>query len=318
MPGITRRLSAAIAGLVLLAMLTGPAPASASAPALGASTVVHATSLATTLVELHKPAELVLTGNQSDDVEITGRGRAFGVVLVPQKAERNLQSLLIMVSGGCWEAGCRPEAPFRASEYIVPTGWDAKRELPDGKTAYSLTAGTYRLIAVADGAPMTARIKFRGLSGSARISPSTPVNHRHLTFQSSGGPAGVTPYHSADAGPFDVTSRLGLLYSVRGQSWSPYIMGYEGDCFYRDAGPLAGTHLPGCPTSFDGVRYSVDYPGPVYYGQTTVMKLTGEPGRWTHGGWKVGAGGPSWIRMTQLWMDLGEQDFPPPESPIST
>lgn len=232
------------------------------------------------------------------------------MLLIPQRAKSLGQTLVMMVGGGCWAPGCMPEAPFKQFENVVAIGWTDKRPVAGGKTAYILSAGTYRLVAVADGAPMTARIRFNGLPGSADVSPRGAIKTRHLTFESSGGPAGFMPYHSAGEGPFDVDTPLGFMYSVRGQRWEPYVVGYEGDCFFRDSAPPLGTYLPGCPMSFDGVRYSVDYPGPVYYGETTAFKVTTEPGSWTHGGWKLGAGGTSWIRLTQLWLELGSQEVP--------
>lgn len=51
-----------LAGLVLLGALPGPVRAMETVPGLAGVTVVRATTTASTLVELNRPAELVVDG----------------------------------------------------------------------------------------------------------------------------------------------------------------------------------------------------------------------------------------------------------------
>lgn len=304
-----RRLAVALLVSVLPVFAAGPTRGvTVVADVMGGVTTIRASETAWTRVELTRPAEIVTAGGSSRDVEISGRGRSFGLVLVPEKAELLGQTLVMMVGGGCWEAGCTPEPPFKQFENVWAVSWPNQRVLPTGEVAFMLNPGAYRLTAVADGAPMTARIRLSGHVGEVELAPDLPVKHRFLTVESTALASEPGPYRSMTTEPFDVGSELGFLYSVHGERWAPYVAGYGGDCFFRDSRPLAEMYAPGCPMGFDAVHYSVDYPGPEYYGMVTVMKTTTNSGSWSHGGWKAGVGVPSWVRMAQLWMELGDQE----------
>lgn len=307
-PAFRRAVLVAILVSVLPLVGAGPTRGGTPPTPLAGWTTVRAEAPTWTRVELPQATEISTLGGRSPDVDIWGRGRSFGVVLVPEKAELAGQTLVMLVAGGCWERGCLPEPPFRQFETVWAVAWPNQRKLPTGEIAFMLKPGTYRLTAVADGAPMTARIRLPGLPGQIELAPKQPVKYRHITVESTAPVAGsVSPYRMMSTEPFEVTTQLGFMYAVHGERWAPHVAGSAGDCFFRNSRPLAEMYVPGCPMGFDMVQHSMDYPGPEYYGMAAVMKPTTEPGSWTHGAWKAAVGVPSWVRMTQLWMEMGEQ-----------
>lgn len=146
------------------ALLAGPVTAGTrtTVPVLTGTTVVAGSRSAWTRVVLPKAVFF----NPSEDVTLTGTGRLYGMVLKKEGAWNAPVGWRVHI-GYCVGGGCASTYRDVRSEVFVPGGNTVTGTLP---------AGTYRLYVVADGAPVRATMKLRGLSGGTRtLQPGAPA-----------------------------------------------------------------------------------------------------------------------------------------------
>jgi hypothetical protein len=166
---------AAAAGLipVLVAGVVGVSASAAPAtvPVLGGVNVFVGSVSASVLVEVPHPVQLVDGGGMSPDAVDRGSGRYSGYILDPVDTRMPNTWVEDIWINMCRTAGCRaPEGP-------VPAGCLCETSV--GSVEHmTLPAGRYRLILVADGAPVRVVLKLAGLTGRATFHPTGPARVR--------------------------------------------------------------------------------------------------------------------------------------------
>lgn len=112
-------------------------------------------------------------------LSVRGDGRAVGVV-VNRLGSGPDAALGVFVGNSCFTRGCeRTDASF-SGEMVV--GYPAAYQ-EDGTDLITLPAGRYNATLVTDGAPVTAKLKLSGLSGSL-----SPTDSRVKLYSLSNGP----------------------------------------------------------------------------------------------------------------------------------
>ena len=128
---------------------------------LGAENTFTASTISGLRVRIPAPASFE-AGSDSSHIQIEGRGRMTGYVLV-QEGRHILDRVTLMttISRFCGEPGCNSKDPFF---------WHGGTKVPkDSETGVStLPSGDYILYVVADGAPVTVTLRFDGLRGPAK------------------------------------------------------------------------------------------------------------------------------------------------------
>lgn len=169
---------------LVVALLAAVAPATsraASPVVLTGDVSLSATTSGSVLVRVPKPVTVSGEGSfddlsvqQNPDISVTGRGRVVGLVLTqavtadPRKADT--ATLAFLSYGMCTGRACAPDQPAQATLAY------GRKVTHDDDTTIHLPAGTYRLYLVTDGAPVTARLRLHGLSGTSRLTPTDPTS----------------------------------------------------------------------------------------------------------------------------------------------
>jgi hypothetical protein len=231
-----------------LALATAPAGAAhAAAPArLAGTTVVTGSRAASMTVVLPRAATVriaTLTAH-SDNVAVTGNGRVAGLDLRREDGGPTAPHLFAALTNGCYAPRCA------AREHIVTTFADRFPSSPAGGdlTRYTLPAGRYRLVLIADGVPVTVRLRLDGLGGTSTLRPATAtgVTWDPLEPNLDAGPAPATVAYSAFAGALPVSDRGGVLFTVFDVRVAAGDVGKRGFCYYPGSA-AARTYAAGCP-----------------------------------------------------------------------
>lgn len=155
--------------IVGVALTAGFAPQTVSAsppPALAGVTVVSGSRTGSVFVSVPQAASVSI---QPSAKSIAGNGRAAGALLVavdPGPKKRTTYALTRIAF--CAAAGCVTDKT-RSAEFAFYDGDYDDEEL-------RVPAGRYVLYVIADGAPVSVTMKFRGLAGSTRITPTGPAD----------------------------------------------------------------------------------------------------------------------------------------------
>ena len=163
-------------------------------PTLAGDTTVFGDRTAWMRVRLPKAIDSNALGWETDDLQIQGRGRLFGWLMVREvngKIEPRAPSVNYLRSGMCSRPGCKPKP------YAMISGGATER---DGV----LPAGIYRLYLLADGGPVRVHFSTRGLPGVIRLNPTKRpegVKVHNLTPRVAAGDTGVI-YSAGDKRPF--------------------------------------------------------------------------------------------------------------------
>lgn len=213
---------------------------------------------------------------ESDQVAITGGGRVAGVVL--ERLGRGPEAVLVALNyNACGTKGCKPVAVFQFVD-----GTSSGPPSHTGDKQIVLPAGTYRVVLVADGAPVKVRLDVAGLVESVTVQPgreSGTTFHKITDVTKTPVPAGFTysggrTYPATSGGAF-----VGFQELYR---TNPGAAAVIGTCVIFGEAPPANAYAPGCPTgdrtsdrqqligvsSAPGVTESLT----VGYGATGVLK----------------------------------------------
>lgn len=209
---------------------------------LGEENTITATRTASIEVEIPRSASYPNTMSETPQLRVEGDGRMIGFALQPVQSRSPSQALRVVRMNACTEPGCRPEVSFA---FAIPA--DAGRN--PGREAF-LRPGRYRLSLLADGAPVTARLRLRGLRGTAVGQAVEPSDYRIMSAEGAvvAPTADMPAYWSGGA-------------ELPGFSGNTMIIGYfqqDADislgassstaCHYsQGARPPSGLYLPRCP-----------------------------------------------------------------------
>lgn len=105
----------------------------------------------------------------SSSVSVSGRGRAIGLILIPESSTDQASFFAAGRFARCSEPGCK------ASSDVVNFMFPGRFATGDGDRWQDLRGGDYNLYLLADGEPAEVTLKLRGLSGKQRLYPSQPA-----------------------------------------------------------------------------------------------------------------------------------------------
>jgi hypothetical protein len=230
-----RRLLAAgvLVTVVLAPAVVVPASAATRLPVVAGVTELRGSTAGMVRVRVDRPAVLrdPLEPAFRNDLVATGGGRFAGFALVADTP--GLTGLTIV-------GGRLPAASGAGNVTLALNGAEPNAD------GWAVPAGTYRLYLLADGQPAVVRLRFHGLAGSIRL---TPTSRRTLVVRE---PAPV-----ADAAPARVVYTAGGDNPVPGQAlyFHADYMRYEVahvatqymGCFYRGKPEGPAPYAPGCP-----------------------------------------------------------------------
>lgn len=227
---------------VIGAMLTPvpAAPAVSKAHLLKGQTRVTASKTSSVLIRFPKKVRF----SKDFIANFSGDGRVRGFVLLKegrygQEAKRPLiQGISV---GRCSERACRAAR----DDFNFTFGWNVGRGL----------TGTWRLLVIADGAPVTVTLDLKGVAGSQRLSPARREKAEIRTLTPSVHESGTNTIYSA--GDFTNLMRADLGLVGLWAEGGPYGSSWFGDCIYEEGStpPQEGlAFMPGCPTS-DGSQW---------------------------------------------------------------
>jgi hypothetical protein len=168
-----RRMLALILGAVLVAAAAASSPAAAGPPkrvTLAGVNVVTAARSASMAVWLPRDADV----RWFDDLLIRGRGRIIAFALHRDGGCDGLVwncTAMLVRYGECPLRACTPAHRGDRIPVVTP-------EYVDRPFVGRLSAGAYHLHVVTDGAPVTATIRLRGLSGRRSLRPTGPAPGR--------------------------------------------------------------------------------------------------------------------------------------------
>ncbi len=271
-------LGSAFAAVLMMSLFVAPEGVAAGrnaseAPALGATNLIHGSSVKSMLVRLPTAASVRLRFG-SGGLELEGSGKVTGIVLSRIDVDNFERPILVFLRTSlCGEKGCDP---IEDATYL--TGGDFS-----GKEKVRLPAGTYILYLVADGKPVMATLHLSGVSGRAVLKPSEnvqagitkpPVNLQDST--------GNTFYSSGQVVDFDGASALwSTALRMHGDAW---VAGKYGHCVYRgDPPPSPVGFSPNCPGGSDtSIVDAIVRPIP-YETVAGGMTVASEAGRWGFG-----------------------------------
>lgn len=255
---VRRPLLLACAALACAAGL--PAPAGAAAPPLLAgSTTLTAGRSASMTVTLPRTATVRIerASAHSDNVAVTGAGRVAGLDLRLDDGTTAPPHLFAALTNGCYTPRCAHR------EQIVTTyaAGFALKTVSDTVAVYTLPAGRYRLLLVADGVAVTVRLRLDGLTGSTSLRPVGPaaVSWQPLVSNVSAGPKPALVAYSAPAGDLPVSGRGGVLFTVFDVRVTAGDFGERGFCYYQGP-PGDRPYVVGCPGAQNGGGESITGP----------------------------------------------------------
>lgn len=240
--------------LLLIAGLptaTPAAPAPSTAPlVLGAENTISANESATIEVEVpHLATYRTDLSGPSPDLSVDGRGRMVGFVLQSDTAKVPDDALRVLRINGCGESNCLPDEPFA----YVDIPRDARQT--DSDREVLLEPGRYTLSMLADGGPVTARIRLRGLSGQRVATASGPARSSFVVAQESNAlPQSSTPSYWSGGGDLPVSRANSLVVGLFQSEIRPGVtIGSHSVCHFTGGQkPLDGRYLPGCPAEGGG------------------------------------------------------------------
>ena len=162
---VAMRMRAVLTAALLAAGLLA-APADAALPTLAGTTVISGSTTGAMRVRLPRDVTLSLDATPQDpgqgkDARFSGRGRLIGVRLV---SRLDHDETWLTRSAVCMERGCATRPHFFSGITRLSSG------MFDVGPA-RLSAGTYTLYWIADGAPASVTLSFRGLKGKTTLRP---------------------------------------------------------------------------------------------------------------------------------------------------
>lgn len=272
---MTRRIAIA-ASLVALALPLAPAAPAPAAPLarLAGATTITATTTASTLVRLDRPVR-VPADEVHERVEVSGRGRAYGIVVAGAE-RRTRDAFLSVINFSFCGRSCTAQRDGAAYGFYNNDVDSGLIELP---------AGLYQVVLIADGHKVVTKLSLPDLRGSTVIRPGSRTS----------GPSSEKVVVSADdskaiysgGSTFRVQDRVFSASALRVKR-SLATGGAYGACFYEDGVPSAGAFAPGCPGGANSLFFdAVVGPVPTEYVFASALVFS-EQGQAGHGNWFAG------------------------------
>lgn len=273
---MTRRIAIAVslAALALPLARSVPAPAAPLAKLAGATTIAGTTT-ASTLVRLDRSVRLA-ADELHERVEVSGRGRAYGVVLAGAE-RRTRDAFLAVINFSFCGRSCTSQRDGAAYGFFND---DVESGL------ITLPAGLYQVALIADGAKVAAKLSLPGLPGSTVIRPTSRTSGPSSEKVVVSGNDTKTVY--AGGSTFRVRDRVFSASALRVKR-SLATGGAFGACFYEDGVPPAGAFAPGCPAGANSLFLdAVVGPVPTEYVFASALVFSAK-GRAGHGNWFAGS-----------------------------
>jgi hypothetical protein len=294
-------LAAAIIAIVAASPVNAAAP---PPPVIRGTTVWTGTRTASMVVRLPKPVHLSI-----GDIAIQGGGRVYGVMIEDYPAATKAAASLLGF-GMCLKAGCTPLVSDDRSGCVCVRDGD-QVSLTEG----TFPAGVYRVFLIADGAPVTATIRWPGLAGTVRLTPTGAVRSALLMPPPSQSAPDAAPVAYA-AGATYTAGRSGayVLFVTWKRELAPSEPGVISQCLYAGR-PPAGSVPPYQQPCAGGSRNApwavgntaTDESGPLGVGSGYVSSLSGvsafAQGTWSLGFSHTTAGPVVDAHTLELWLD---------------
>jgi hypothetical protein len=245
-------------------------------PRLGAVTRIEFEEASTIDVRLESPATMDFPlFKRNPDLEVAGAGRFVGLLLIKLPVEKNIWDTR-MVLGGLYRT-CMIEACVSKPYYFThPEGLKRVDRI-------DLPPGTYRLVLINDGAPVSIVMRLDGPRGGVTLPQGRPIvlPVRQPKVQLSTSPMG----NVFSAGQTDDIEQRTLSWTTLWLAGRGTGIRDEGTCVYKGTPTgderLAYTH--DCyANGADGYR-SQFIEGATYYRDTMSAITPFKPGQWSHG-----------------------------------
>lgn len=234
--------------LLLLALLlhptVAPAPAQAArkskVPVLAGTTKVAGSSTGVMRVTLPRPVTIATREGANPDITLEGAGRLTGVVLTQSNVgEYERSSLTAVRFGYCGEPGCSSGSPSELQVY----GRGAAPQEP-----VTLEAGTYLLYVIADGSPVTATLRLRGLPGKTTLVPNGETHSGFVSptaANSTALPGEDSFWYGEEV---DFRGEAGMVVAILRFDVDNWVDIHYGDCAYQGSQTRTpASFSPACP-----------------------------------------------------------------------
>lgn len=278
-------------------------------PAAAGTTIVHAARSGSVDLTLRDDARFAITGDHNPDISISGAGRLAGAFLYRLDGNSDGVMALRLPSS----AGGRVITDVTTSDPAAQPKCTAfpnatvplQQNCSAAPTIAVLHQGIYRLVVLADGAPVTVRLTLHGLPGSRSLRTTTPLPSGVGSLDVLANPTG-----NLARGVTTMTStQSGLLLTLAISKWAakPTYFGSYG-CFYDGGDPVGQQMLPDCPEG-SGVGFSLLDPLHQWpWGAMTQASLSWSygagPGSYTLGQGMESDSGVSIIDGLSAWVAL--------------
>ena len=196
----------------------------------------------TSMMRVHIPTDAtvaqtvrIFREGPSSSVSVNGKGRVIGVILIRESPDGSVDvgSDYFMSGrmGECEEIACDPDGA------VVNFQTPFRFRGGEGPHRHTIAAGDYRLYLLADGSPVTVRLKLEGLQGTQLLTPKvaapfdlkTPTQH----IAQFGGPSHVAAGDTFEAGRIGIVVSMMSVYGPKTPIPSAYgVCGYRGASTY--------------------------------------------------------------------------------------
>lgn len=254
-----------------------------------------------------------------DVLRIEGRGRFVGVMMRRQSAAGK-GLLQIVAPGLCVRSGCSPVLDFPDNYYGLAYPYERGPEGQEGASGV-LPAGRYHLYLIADGAPATVILRFRGLAGKTVLTPRRPASVRMVKVEPDaqapsspppGSPAKDLIYSGGDTHRFESAGGA-FMSAIWKWELSEREANLVGSCDYRGLPPVSPSGTPyqmcdsGPPTLMTTTKETSRSFGPLgalhrYIATLIYFGAHGEGTR-SIGGYMNTAGPSLGAHIMLLWVD---------------
>lgn len=206
-------------------------------------TTVQTAHSSSVLVELKAPVAYQLSQDDTSDLRVDGHGRAVAAVLQRTDSSNPTEAVIVARFNGCDHPGCEAEQGAPPSVYVREATGNPRAA--DGRA--TLQAGTYRLSILADGSPVTVRLKLGKPASEATLTAETPADSGFRKAEPTAATPVVPVAWSGGASITLVSPNTVVLGFMQQDTPLGTVAGAAGTCHFSGAPPLLGHFAPGCP-----------------------------------------------------------------------